>query len=124
MVTSGNLLSIILIRLGTEAAVGKEILFKRLQNLATEIKKKGKEIHVSGKLFSSHLEDTFQHILKKGLESKLLKLDGNGEVLGTDKLLHRDGDTRNLKKKNVFLYHANQLTYHKPELDKILFSLT
>ncbi|EMY78698.1 hypothetical protein LEP1GSC060_0524 [Leptospira weilii serovar Ranarum str. ICFT] len=124
VVTSGNLLSIILIRLGTEAAVGKEILFKRLQNLATEIKKKGKEIHVSGKLFSSHLEDTFQHILKKGLESKLLKLDGNGEVLGTDKLLHRDGDTRNLKKKNVFLYHANQLTYHKPELDKILFSLT
>lgn len=122
--TSGNLLSIILMQLGTEAAVGKEILFKRLQNFAAEVKKKGKEIHVSGKLFSSHLDDAFQHIVKLGLDHKLLKLDGNGNVLGTDKLLHKEGDTRNLRKKNVFLYHANQLTFHKPELDKILLSLT
>ncbi|AXR62741.1 1-acyl-sn-glycerol-3-phosphate acyltransferase [Leptospira mayottensis] len=124
VVTSGNLLSMILMRLGTETTVGKEILFKRLQNFADEIKKKGKKIYVSGKLFSSHLEETFQHILNKGLENKLLKLDGNGEVFGTEKLLYKDGDTRNLRKKNEFLYHANQLTYHKPELDKILLSLT
>ncbi|TGM03600.1 1-acyl-sn-glycerol-3-phosphate acyltransferase [Leptospira barantonii] len=122
--TSGNLLSMILMQLGTEASVGKDILFKRLQNFAAEVKKKGKEIHVSGKLFSSHLEDAFQHVLKVGLDNKLLKLDGNGKVLGTDKLLHKEGDTRNLRKKNVLLYHANQLTYHKPELDKILLSLT
>ncbi|EMY13271.1 hypothetical protein LEP1GSC043_4844 [Leptospira weilii str. Ecochallenge] len=70
------------------------------------------------------MEETFQHILNKGLENKLLKLDGNGEILGTEKLLYRDGDMRNLRKKNEFLYHANQLTYHKPELDKIFLSLT
>ncbi|EMJ61819.1 MULTISPECIES: 1-acyl-sn-glycerol-3-phosphate acyltransferase [Leptospira] len=122
--TSGNLLSMILMRLGTETAVGKETLFRRLQNFANEIKKKGKKIYVSGKLFNSHLEETFQHILNKGLENKLLKLDGNGEILGTEKLLYRDGDMRNLRKKNEFLYHANQLTYHKPELDKIFLSLT
>ncbi|EMF81100.1 hypothetical protein LEP1GSC188_3540 [Leptospira weilii serovar Topaz str. LT2116] len=124
VVTSGNLLSMILMRLGTETSVGKEILFKRLQNFADEIRKKGKKIYVSGKLFNSHLEETFQHILNKGLENKLLKLDGNGEVSGTEKLLYKDGDTRNLRKKNEFLYHANQLTYHKSELDKILLSLT
>lgn len=43
VVTSGNLLSMILMRLGTETTVGKEILFKRLQNFADEIKKKGKK---------------------------------------------------------------------------------
>ncbi|EMG08933.1 hypothetical protein LEP1GSC151_5496 [Leptospira interrogans serovar Grippotyphosa str. LT2186] len=93
----------ILMRLSTEAAIGKEVLFKRLQNFATEIKKRGKEIHVSGKLFSSHLEDTFQNILKKGLESKLLKLNGNGEILGTEKLIQQEGDDiRNLKKEIYF----------------------
>ncbi|MGQ2799252.1 1-acyl-sn-glycerol-3-phosphate acyltransferase [Leptospira santarosai] len=122
--TSGNLLSMILMRLGTETSIGKETLFKHLQNFAEEIKKKGEKIHISGKLFGSHLEETFQHILNKGLENKLLKLDGNGEILGTEKLLYKDGDTRNLRKKNEFLYHANQLAYHKPELDKILLSLT
>ncbi|EMK13544.1 MULTISPECIES: 1-acyl-sn-glycerol-3-phosphate acyltransferase [Leptospira] len=122
VITSGNLLSMILMQLGTEASIGQEILFKRLQNFADEIKKKGKKIYVSGKLFGSHLEETFQHILNKGLENKFLKLDGNGEVFGTEKLLYKD--TRNLRKKNEFLYHANQLTYHKPELDKILLSLT
>ncbi|EJP15861.1 acyltransferase domain protein [Leptospira interrogans str. FPW2026] len=125
VVTPGNLLSMILMRLSTETAIGKEVLFKRLQNFATEIKKRGKEIHVSGKLFSSHLEDTFQNILKKGLESKLLKLNGNGEILGTEKLIQQEGnDIRNLKKRNILLYHSNQLTYHKPELDKIFISLT
>ncbi|AVQ14021.1 Uncharacterized protein XB16_3747 [Leptospira santarosai] len=122
--TSGNLLSMILMQLGSETPIGKETLFKRLQNFAEEIKKKGKKIHVSGKLFDSRLEGIFQHILNKGLENKLLKLDGNGGVLGTEKLFYKDGDTRNFRKKNEFLYHANQLTYHKPELDKILLSLT
>ncbi|EMO30166.1 hypothetical protein LEP1GSC170_2460 [Leptospira interrogans serovar Bataviae str. HAI135] len=89
-------------RLNTEAAVGKEVLFKRLQNFATEIKRRGKEIHVSGKLFSSHLENTFQNILKKGLENKLLKLNGNGEVLGTEKLIQQERDIRNLKKEIYF----------------------
>ncbi|TGM98228.1 1-acyl-sn-glycerol-3-phosphate acyltransferase [Leptospira yasudae] len=122
--TTGNLLSMILMRLSSEAAIGKDVLFKRLQSFASEVKKKGKEIHVSGKLFGSHLEDAFQHILQRGFEHKLLKLDGNGHVLATEKLLHKEGDTRNLRKKNPFLYHANQLTFHKPELDKILLSLS
>lgn len=87
VVTPGNLLSMILMRLSTQATIGKEVLFKQLQNFATEIKKRGKEIHVSEKLFSSHSEDTFQNILKKRLESKLLKLNGNGEILGTEKLV-------------------------------------
>lgn len=43
--TSGNLLSMILMRLGTETSIGKETLFKRLQNFAEEIKKKGKNPH-------------------------------------------------------------------------------
>ncbi|MBM9499782.1 1-acyl-sn-glycerol-3-phosphate acyltransferase [Leptospira sp. 201903071] len=124
VVTPGNLLSTILIRLGTDSSVGKEILFKRFQTLASELKKKSRGIHISGKLFTSQIEDAFQNILKKGLDHKLLKLDGNGNVSGTDKLLHKEGDTRNLLKKNVLLYHANQLTYHKPELEKILPSLT
>ncbi|MDV6236331.1 1-acyl-sn-glycerol-3-phosphate acyltransferase [Leptospira ellisii] len=121
--TSGNLLSAILLQLGSETSVGKETLLKRLQNAAEELRKKGKDIHVSGKLFSSHLEEAFQNIIKKGLDQKLLKLDGNGNVLGTDKLKHKEGDVKNLIKKNTFQYHANQLTFHKAELDKILLTL-
>ncbi|XDD52309.1 1-acyl-sn-glycerol-3-phosphate acyltransferase [Leptospira sp. WS92.C1] len=122
--TSGNLLSAILLQLGTETGVGKEILFKRLQNFAEEIRKKGKEIHISGKLFSNHLEDAFQNILKKGLDHKLLRLNGNGDVLASEKLLYKEEDTRNLIKKNILLYHSNQLSYHRPALEKILLSLT
>ncbi|EMO74911.1 hypothetical protein LEP1GSC127_0479 [Leptospira kirschneri str. 200801925] len=121
VVTPGNLLSMILMRLSTEAAVGKEVLFKRLQNFAAEIKRKGKEIHVSGKLFSSHLEDTFQNILKKGLESKLLQLNGNGEVLGTEKLVQQEGDIRNLKKEIYFCITQISLLIISLSWTKFLF---
>ncbi|PJZ70782.1 1-acyl-sn-glycerol-3-phosphate acyltransferase [Leptospira perolatii] len=121
-VTVGNLASYILFKLEGKTKEKKERIFGLLKSVAEKVNTLHPEIYISKKLLGSGISLAYETFLKKASEAGFLKVEGE-EIIFLEKLFHSHKDTHNLKKKNILLYHKNQLTYHFEKLDSIWSSI-
>lgn len=115
-VTAGNLASYILLKFEGKKKESKEKLFSLLKALSSTIQNKHSEIFLSKKFATDQLKSAFDSFLKKAEHLGFVK-EHEGDIVFLDKLFHPPKDLHNLKKKNLVLYHKNQLTYHFGKLD-------
>lgn len=115
-VTTGNLASYLLLKCEGKAKESKTKLLGALKALAETIRAKHPEIYISRRFFEDGLAAAFDSFLHKSKEKGYLKLDGE-YVVFDEKLFHPPKEIHNLKKKNLILYHRNQLTFHLPKLE-------
>ncbi|EPG65836.1 1-acyl-sn-glycerol-3-phosphate acyltransferase [Leptospira wolffii] len=121
-VTAGNLTSYVLLKFEGKGAESKEKLLSLIKSLASTIRTKHPEIYVSGKFSSEKLAEAFDSFLEKAKRLGFIQHNGQ-EVRFLEKLFQPPKDLHNLKKKNLVLYHKNQLTYHFAKLDAAWASL-
>ncbi|EQA46472.1 acyltransferase [Leptospira broomii serovar Hurstbridge str. 5399] len=121
-VTAGNLASYLLLKCEGKARESKTKLFSALKALAETIRSKHPEIYISQKFSGEHLMSAFESFLGKAKEKGYLKLDGE-DIVFDEKLFQAPKDAHNLRKKNLVLYHKNQLTSHLPKLEAAWSSL-
>ncbi|TGK01768.1 1-acyl-sn-glycerol-3-phosphate acyltransferase [Leptospira langatensis] len=117
-VTAGNLASYMVLKFEGKAKESKEKFFQNLKSFAETIRAKHPEIYISQKFHTENLKHAFDSFLEKAKKSGFLKLEGN-DIVFLEKLFQIPKDLHNLKKKNLVLYHKNQLTYHLPKLDAV-----
>ncbi|PJZ48560.1 1-acyl-sn-glycerol-3-phosphate acyltransferase [Leptospira saintgironsiae] len=117
-ITAGNLASYMVLKFEGKAKESKEKLFSLLLSLAEKIKSSHPEIYISEKFKTDALKHAFDSFLEKAKKGGFLKLEGN-DIVFLEKLFQIPKDLHNLKKKNLVLYHRNQLTYHLPKLDTL-----
>ncbi|TGN00271.1 1-acyl-sn-glycerol-3-phosphate acyltransferase [Leptospira dzoumogneensis] len=117
-ITAGNLASYMILKFEGKVKESKEKLFSLLISLAEKIKNTHPEIYISEKFKTDALKLAFDSFLEKAKKGGFLKLEGN-DIVFLEKLFQIPKDLHNLKKKNLVLYHRNQLTYHLPKLDTV-----
>ncbi|MGJ4748100.1 1-acyl-sn-glycerol-3-phosphate acyltransferase [Leptospira sp. SA-E8] len=117
-ITAGNLSSYMVLKFEGKAKESKEKLFSILKSLAEKIANAHPEIYISEKFKTDALKNAFESFLEKAKKGGFLKLEGN-DIVFLEKLFQIPKDLHNLKKKNLVLYHRNQLTYHIPKLDTV-----
>ncbi|XDD45090.1 lysophospholipid acyltransferase family protein [Leptospira sp. WS39.C2] len=117
-VTVGNLTSFVLLKLEKETKIKKQQIIQLLSQFKHQIEKQFPEITIASELrketFQNQLEFLFQKLKKVNL------IDWEDEMIRTKEVLyHIPKSLHNLKKSNIVLYHKNQLTAHREQLEKI-----
>ncbi|MBK8395299.1 MAG: 1-acyl-sn-glycerol-3-phosphate acyltransferase [Leptospiraceae bacterium] len=118
VLTQGNIFSFILFREDIKLGIQEEKLFNKLAGFLKHINSSNQYL-IAKELLSPKLPFLFERFLNKAIKGGFLQKDSNGNVKGEDKLYltnFRNGS--DMRRRNTYLFHSNQLKYYFSELEK------
>ena len=122
-ITPGNLFSYSLFSEDVKKGIPRHFLFFKMERLVNTLYKSG-NYYIAKELLVRSYDDIFAEILFHAKETGYLESDNSRKFSGTKKLYEAIESKENqhikkLRKKNIYLYHRNQLRGIQSELDKI-----
>ena len=119
VITAGNLFSYFILQADVANGISKDILLKRISNFLNKLKETN-EYYIAENLLTSELSSLFNKFIEKASSKGFIKIQ-NETIQSTEKLktiTFRNG--KDMRKKNIYLYHKNQLKYYFGSFEKIL----
>ncbi|MBL0262985.1 MAG: 1-acyl-sn-glycerol-3-phosphate acyltransferase [Leptospiraceae bacterium] len=118
VLTQANIFSYILFREDIKTGISEKDLTQKLNKFLEKVKSADKYF-IAKELLSDKLNPLFQKFLAKAIKSGFLIRDESANVHSTEKLAttnFRNG--KDMRRKNPYLYHFNQLKYYLEEFDR------
>jgi hypothetical protein len=118
ILTQGNIFSYFLFRDDLKNGISEQDLTQKLVTFMEKVKS-GKKYFIAKDLLSEELVSLFKEFLSKAAKSGFIKKNDTGNLQATDKLtLMNFRNGKDMRKKNPYLYHFNQLKYYSEEFDR------
>ena len=123
ILTPGNVFSFFLFREDLKTGISEIELAKKLSKFIEKINVTNKYF-IAKDLLSDSLVSLFSSFLEKAIHNNFLVKDNFGIIRSTDKLLvNTFKNSKDMRRKNIYLYHSNQLKYYFQEFDKVYSEL-
>lgn len=122
-ITPGNLFSYALFSEEVRKGIPRHFLFFKMERLVNTLYKSG-NFYIANELLVRSYDDIFAEMLLRAKETGYLVSDSARRYSGTKKLYEilEDEDhkyMKKLRKRNIYLYHKNQLRGFESQLNKI-----
>lgn len=119
VLTPGNVFSYFLFREDIKSGITEIHFAQKMSKFMEKINSSNRHF-IAKELLSDSLISLFNGFLEQAVKDKFLSKDSFGVIRSTDKLqVTTFKNSKDMRRKNIYLYHSNQLKYYFPEFDKV-----